>query len=78
MNIGEMFGQSGILALLGMSVVFAFLIILVFVVSLVKRLVMTMKWDGDIWKGEDAGSSLPGPEIAAVAAAVNEYRKEHK
>jgi Na+-transporting methylmalonyl-CoA/oxaloacetate decarboxylase gamma subunit len=76
MSIGEMFGQSAILALLGMSVVFAFLIILVWVVSLVKRLVMAMKWDGDVI-GAAAPAGQVGPAVAAASAAVSAYRKTH-
>jgi oxaloacetate decarboxylase gamma subunit len=48
MSIGEMFGQSGLLTLLGMSVVFAFLIVMVLVMDLVKAAVRALKLDGDV------------------------------
>ena len=75
MNIVEMFGQSSILTVLGMSVVFGFLVILVFVMKLVMHLVLKMKWDSDI-RAESAVASPVSQEVmAAASAAVNEYRK---
>jgi len=81
MTIVEMFGQSAILSLLGMGVVFLFLIILIISVTLVAKLVKAMKWDGDItapraaYVPSSAASTNPAAVTAAITAAVNEHRK---
>jgi oxaloacetate decarboxylase gamma subunit len=81
MTIVEMFGQSGILSLLGMGVVFLFLIILIISVTLVAKLVKAMKWDGDVTAPKttnlpsSASSSDSAAVTAAITAAVSEHRK---
>lgn len=75
MTIVEMLGQSGILAILGMGVVFGFLVIMVIVINLA----------GKVIKDKVASSGQPKPAFnsvsdggqvtAAISAAVNEYRK---
>ena len=87
MTIVEMFGQSAILSLLGMAVVFAFLIILIISVNLVAKLVKTMGWDDDVTAPKAAYVSsapvrsavLPGAAevTAAITAAVSEHRKNN-
>jgi len=80
MTILEMLEQSGVLTLLGISVVFGFLIIMVVVISLV----------GKVFSATEAGKSTvaaiengAGPSnnasiTAAIVAAVGAYRKSHK
>ncbi len=80
MTIIEMFGQSAILSLIGMGVVFSFLIILIISVTLVAKLVKAMKWDGDVtapkaaYVPSSASSANSGAVTAAITAAVNEHR----
>lgn len=81
MTIAEMFGQSGVLALLGMGIVFSFLIILIVSMTLVAKIIHAFGWDSDVQAPKQSGEPSPvsGPVnaavIAAVSAAVNEYRK---
>lgn len=82
MTIAEMFGQSGVLTLLGMAVVFAFLIVLIICVTLVGKLVAAMGWDSDVKSPKPA--YVPGARasddaavVAAIGAAVNEHRKNN-
>jgi oxaloacetate decarboxylase gamma subunit len=80
MTIVDMLGQSGVLTLLGMGIVFGFLIILIVCVTLVGKLFRALG------QGESAGArpAVPsGPATAAttaavtaaIGAAVTEYRK---
>jgi sodium pump decarboxylase gamma subunit len=81
LTIIEMFGQSGVLALLGMSVVFLFLFILVLTVGLIARVVKAFKWDSDLAiASEPAGVLSAGHEdavTAAITAAVQAYRSDN-
>jgi oxaloacetate decarboxylase gamma subunit len=84
MTIAEMFGQSGILALLGMGIVFSFLIILIVFMTLVAKTIHALGWDADVQapKQVSAAAAAGAPTnnaavIAAVSAAVNEYRKNN-
>jgi oxaloacetate decarboxylase (Na+ extruding) subunit gamma len=75
-----MFGQSGVLALLGMGVVFLFLFILVLTVSLVARVVRIFKWDSDLLIASE-GAGLQSADhaddvAAAITAAVQAYRSD--
>ena len=79
MTIVEMFGQSAILSLLGMGIVFSFLIILIITVTLVSKLVKSMKWDNDVTAPKVAYvSSAPAPNAAAVTAAITAAVTEHR
>jgi len=80
-----MFEQSGILTLLGMGVVFGFLVILVLFMNLVAWIIRLLGWDKD--EQESNGSTAAGAAasaaggaavVAAITAAVNEYRKTHQ
>ena len=84
MTIGEMLGQSGILTVLGMGVVFVFLAIMIFCVSVMGKIA------GDRKAGMDGNGSSEGvpfsrtgkpannaAEVAAITAAVNNYRNEN-
>jgi oxaloacetate decarboxylase gamma subunit len=79
MTIVEMLEQSGILTLLGMAVVFAFLWIMIVCVNLVGKLIHRLGWDQDILQTEKATPKSKNkavtPEItAAISAAVTEYQ----
>lgn len=84
MTIVEMLGQSGVLSLLGMGIVFGFLIIMVVTITLMGKIVGALSPD----KGATAPAGTTAPAAgakasagnnaqitAAIAAAVNEYRK---
>ena len=83
MTIIDMFGQSGVLTVLGMAVVFSFLLILVITVTLAGKVIRRFGFDKDQAQASPAGTSAgmiagTGAEsgtIAANSAAVNEYRK---
>jgi oxaloacetate decarboxylase gamma subunit len=84
MTIVEMLGQSGVLTLLGMSIVFGFLIILIISITLAGKIIHALSWDKDV--GGPAGTGAGSGKVparaaantavaAAITAAVNEYRK---
>jgi oxaloacetate decarboxylase gamma subunit len=81
----EMLGQSGVLTLLGMGVVFGFLIILVIVISQVGRFISSREPDNTTAAVPAAQTAVSVPAnvensvqiIAAISTAVNEYRKSH-
>ncbi|MDR2766994.1 MAG: OadG family protein [Treponema sp.] len=80
MTIVDMLGQSATLTLLGMAVVFGFLVILVISISLAGKLIHALGADKDVRGGtapavSSANSNAGGAVTAAVTAAVNEYRK---
>ena len=77
MTITQMLGQSGLLTLLGMCVVFSFIIILIICMTVLKAVIHAFKLD----KEEPAATpkaSAPvssgndGAIIAAIAAAVHD------
>lgn len=80
MTIPEMLGQSGLLTVLGMGVVFSFLIILIGVMKLLELFVRAMGLD----KEETSASPAAAPAasngqnqaiVAAISAAINEKQK---
>ena len=79
MTIVEMLGQSGVLTLLGMGVVFSFLIIMIISISIVGKLVQALGMDKDLMK--PAAVTAPQAErsnaelVAVISSAINEYRK---
>ena len=81
MTIMEMLGQSGVLAVLGMSVVFGFLIIMIISVTLMGKIMQAGGKGAEIPAA--AGSAAPAKAgdnanvTAAISAAVNEYRKSN-
>ena len=84
MTIMEMLGQSGVLTLLGMGVVFGFLIILVIVISLVGRFISSREpVNTTAVPATQTALSAPASAgndaqiTAAISAAINEYRKSH-
>ena len=82
MTITEMLGQSGLLTLLGMCVVFGFIIVLILCMKLLQVLVHAFKLDKEDSKEATKGStsaaapSQPagddGAIIAAIAAAAHD------
>ncbi|MBQ7906158.1 MAG: OadG family protein [Spirochaetaceae bacterium] len=79
MTITQMLSQSLILTLLGMSVVFAFLVILIVFVSLTAKVIKALKLDQD----ESADVATPAAQpaqknkiVAAIAAALHEKQNK--
>jgi oxaloacetate decarboxylase gamma subunit len=76
-----MLGQSGVLTLLGMGVVFGFLLILVISVTVTGKIIHAFGADKDLNvppKGTVSGGSSAAKTTAvaaAISAAVTEYRK---
>ena len=77
MTIFEMLEQSGILTLLGVGIVFSFLAVLVFAISLTGKIINRFVKDAPV-QGSYGGASNQGAVTAAITAAVNEYRKTNK
>ncbi|GHV96589.1 hypothetical protein AGMMS50293_29090 [Spirochaetia bacterium] len=78
MTIVEMLEQSGILTLLGMGIVFSFLIILIISITLVGKLIHALGVDKDVsapTKSAPASGGNNAAVTAAITAAVNEYQK---
>ena len=83
MTITEMLGQSGILTLLGMGIVFGFLILMIAVISLAGKIINRT----DTGSGSSAAyrteTSTAAPIqtdekiSAAISAAITEYRKSN-
>jgi oxaloacetate decarboxylase gamma subunit len=71
-----MLEQSGVLTLLGMGIVFSFLIIMIIVVSLMGKVIRTIGVDKDTNAAQPAAPSAAKTTAvaAAITAAVNEYR----
>ena len=81
MTIMDMLGQSGTLSLLGMGVVFGFLLIMVFAVNLMGKIVHALGADKDILQasgGADGITAKSSQVAAAITAAVTEYQKNEE
>ena len=82
MTIMEMLGQSGVLTVLGMGVVFGFLIIMVLCVSAMGKIIQAMGGNKDAAAPQAGAFPAPqageanntGAVAAAITAAVTEYR----
>ena len=77
MTITEMLGQSGLLTLLGMCVVFSFIIILIICMTILKSVIHALKLDKEEPKDTPKASAPvtagnDGAIIAAIAAAVHD------
>lgn len=85
MTITEMLGQSGVLTLLGMAIVFAFLAVMIFCINITGKIIHKLGLDKDIAPAapvnapatKTAGFSGSPAVGAAVSAAVQEYRKQN-
>ena len=79
MTILEMLGQSGILSLLGMGIVFGFLIIMIIAITVVGKAIQSLTKDQpavtSTGAATPAASGNNASVTAAISAAVNEYRK---
>lgn len=81
MTIGSMLGQSAILTLLGMCVVFSFLIILIGAMNLLRIAVKAFKLDKEDSNSTalpSAGAVNTGVDQNAVVAAIAVALKEKK
>ncbi|MCQ2576835.1 MAG: OadG family protein [Treponema sp.] len=75
MTITEMLGQSGLLTLLGMCVVFGFIIIMIICMKLLQLFVHVCKLDKETpaettGKGAAPAQKNDGAIVAAIAAAI--------
>ncbi len=74
MNVEQMLGQSGILTLLGMGVVFSFLIIMIVCMYLLHAILHALKLDKDSPAASapsaPSASSAPAADQKAVVAAI--------
>ena len=86
MTIMEMLGQSGILTVLGMGIVFGFLVIMVISVSTMGKIVQALSvskgaavpnMQESIDTGQTASQDMNKAVTAAITAAVTEYQKDH-
>ncbi len=73
MTISQMLGQSGLLTLLGMAVVFAFIIILVVCMNILHCVVHALKLDKDEVKpaAKAAVKTVVKPVVPAAGNAVD-------
>ena len=85
MTIMDMLGQSGILSVLGMSVVFGFLLIMVIAVTIMGKIVHAVGADKGAAQppkpqgGQFASSAAKSTAVAAaITAAVTEYQKNQE
>jgi len=89
MTILEMLEQSAILTVLGVGIVFSFLIIMIICVALMGKIIRTLESGKNIQDQEAATKEAAtaaqavkkvenGRIIAAITAAVNEYRKSQE
>jgi len=81
MNIFQMLEQSGILTVLGMGIVFGFLVIMVICVTVMGKVIRSLGGnkdaDGSLPDGDASGAAKSTAVAAAIIASVNEYRKEN-
>lgn len=70
MTIEEMLGQSAILTVLGMCVVFAFLVVLIGCMNLLRVVVHAAKLDKEEPKAESAAPVTAAVDQNAVVAAI--------
>ena len=73
MTISQMLGQSGLLTLLGMCVVFSFIIILIICMNLLRVAVRAFKLDKVKENGKNGNSSgaAQASNVVSSAATVN-------
>ena len=76
MTITEMLGQSGLLTLLGMCVVFGFIIILIICMKLLHAFVHLCKLDREAPAAPVTTSAPKADEVAIVAAIATAIREK--
>ena len=81
MTIVDMLGQSGLLTLLGMGVVFGFLIIMIIFVSISTKVIKALGLDKNEKPAQGAAAAKPAAKaqnnnavVAAIAAAAREKK----
>jgi len=74
-----MMGQSGVLTLLGMGVVFLFLIVMIVVVTRVGKIIHAAEVDRKVNQNAAVETAdVKTPQVtAAIIAAINEYRRNN-
>ena len=79
MTIPEMFVQSTALAVVGMTMVFGFLVIMVFSVTLTGKIIHAIGADKDVQPSSQASAPAvdAGAVTAVISAAVTEHRKNN-
>lgn len=86
MTITVMLEQSGVLTLLGMGIVFGFLVIMIICISTLGKVIHALGWDKDVQQAPvSVASTVPmvshtrNDEVvtAVITAAVTEYRKTY-
>ena len=82
MTIIDMLGQSGVLAVLGMGIVFSFLLIMVISVTCLGKVTQALGLNKDVGQPQAAsGQASPAAKTtavtAAITAAVTEYHKNN-
>ena len=70
MTIAEMLNQSIVLTLLGMGVVFSFLIILIGFMNILRLVVHAAGWDKQEPKAVATSSAAPAVDQKAIVAAI--------
>jgi len=77
MTIFDMLEQSGVLTLLGMGIVFSFLLILVIFVTLVGKVIKALGLNVNAAPAVSTAQKTGNDAAvtAAISAAVNQYRK---
>lgn len=85
MTVLEMFSQSGILTLLGMGVVFFFLIIMILAMIALHAVVHALKWDAEPAGEQPVAAPSPSPSVSVpaedsgvVVAAIAAVLKDKK
>lgn len=79
MTIGSMLGQSAILTLLGMCVVFGFLVIMICLMNILRIVVHAAKLDVQKTVEQEFPASVPSSSdekavVAAIATALHEKK----
>ncbi|MCL2129186.1 MAG: OadG family protein [Treponema sp.] len=77
MTIFDMLRQSGVLSLLGMGIVFSFLVILVICVSIMGSIMRRFGASKDEADGGIPPNANKKAVTAAISAAVNSYHKDN-
>ena len=82
MNIFQMLEQSGILTVLGMGIVFGFLVIMVICVSIMGKIFHALGIDKNVEASAEGAEASSGAAkstavAAAIVAAVTEFHKDN-
>ena len=81
MTIIEMLGQSGTMAIIGMGIVFSFLLVLIISVTLMGKIMAALGLTKEDAPQTQAGRAPAAVNqtavVAAIGAAVTQYRKDN-